>query len=403
MANVRKVFYYFWLFLSFSMAAQKKEVSSSEFFGFTNDVFVRNGVEYMCSISPLSFFDNYKDVFGNQSSDASDPASPIVMDKNYIAKWRIWKKTLYLYEIELLEGSDHYPNKYQMIEELTSTPFSLDMSLYPNILEDFPMDGLRASWFSGFIYIKRQPTFDESYCDCMYRSESFNVLGFLNGNLVYEKEVNGMEFYIDSKEIMSNPKKYEIQYNTYEKISPCVILLKESLSLDTDERFYDRFFGHTNDNIRLKETLHMLSVSPLSFYKNYKDIYASTVYIDDFSFLPIVSDKNYSAKWVVLDDKLYLYDITFAAKEVKDGIIGDSSLKVVEKLTGQKFRKIPSFDKKVLFAAWYSGTLYLKRYWDQNERIELGCKFNCEPMTKISFKNGKITSIEPTTYMIYKF
>ena len=397
MIHIRKVFYCSWMFLSLSMVAQKKEILYSNFCGLTNDVFVRDSIEYMCSISPLSHFEHYETVFGNLSMDTSDPESPVITEKNYKAKWRLFDKTLYLSEIEIIEGPENNSEKYKTIEKLTSRSFDKHMSKVPHEAENFPNGGLYASWFSGFLYLKRQPTTDECYCDCMYRCERYKMLVFYRGELIYEREVDQMLLYIDSLEITNNKRKYQ---GIIDGFDPCISPLRDSLQ--EGEHFRDYFFGHTNDEIQWKDTLRMLSESPLSFFDNYEIIYASDIDHGHPMFEPYFQEKNYSAKWIILDDKLYLYDIVFGSQKAKEDVIGDSSLKVVEKLISKKFTKIKSFDQKVIFASWYSGTLYFKRKQEKRKYTESDCEYSCRPMTKITVEKGKITSMEPTFYMIQK-
>ena len=210
-----------------------------------------------------------------------------------------------------------------------------------------------------------------------------------------------MVFYIDSQEIINSTKRYQDRISGFD---PCITPFEESLSLKEGEHLSEYFFGHTNDKIQWKDTLRMLSESPLSVFDNYKEIYMpSKEWHPPFDMYPYFSEKNYSAKWIMLDDKLYLYDAeVFSSNEEMGGFTGDSSLKLVEKLIGKKFTKIKSFDQKVIFASWYSGTLYFKRR-EKRKTGEPICEYVCEPMTKITVEKGKITSMEPTFYMFQKY
>ena len=391
--------YFFFLFFTLSMSAQKKKFHTLGFLGFTNDVLLMDDVEYMCSISPLSDFDDYKTVFGNLSIYESDPESPVETDKNYQAKWRIYDGLLYLYDVEILEGAENYPNKHTIMEKLTSHTFQ---KFYGSGSENFPAGRMFASWFSGYIYIKRQPSFTETFCDCMYRNEKFKELRFYNGQLSYERVVDGITAFIDSMEIMNRPKKYEWKHSDW-IVNPCEILLRKSLSLADDEVLYENFYAHTCDIVRWGGTECHLSISPLSVFENYKNIYKSNVSIDKYSF-GMSWDKNYDARWIIQDYKLYLCDDIYIEKEVKDAIIGDSSIKVVEELIGKKFLKIPSYDKKVIFADWYSGTLFFKRPMTEREDREgLFVDYQCEPLHKITLEKGRIISWEQVQYMTYKY
>ena len=174
------------LLLSSGIAAQKKvKVLSLSFWGQTVDVIQRDDVEYMCSQSPLSDFEDYKTLFGNLTTEKYNPEAPIDVDKNYKAKWVLKDKTLFLVDVETLSGAENYPGKRKRIEKLTGQKFQPDTNLF----SQYPEGVMFASWFSGFIYVKRQPKSGESYCDCMYQCERSKELGFRNGRLIHEEEV----------------------------------------------------------------------------------------------------------------------------------------------------------------------------------------------------------------------
>ena len=386
--------------------AKQLRVSSMGFYGRTNDVLLWYGVEYMMSESPLSGFKDYKTLFGTLTSETSDHTSPIDWDKNYKAKWILMYGNLYLYDLEVLDGVEKYLNKRSMIEKLTHQTFQKEL----NILPGYPEGFLFASWFSDTIYVKRKAEPGESFCDCMYRCEPFKGLIFKEGKSASEFTAFSVDILIDSVEIYNNPLKYRVNIYDILRLDPCSNHLKENL---TEEQYlWEGFFAMTSDEIMWNDTVFMCSESPLSLFENYKNIYPNIPFIEINSSLPQFYEKNYIAKWVIDNDRLYLYDIDFEdRKHTYSNIFLQSKhkklydreypirLKAVEELTGKKFGQTTKLNKETIFADWYNGTMYLKRYLQNGERMG-DCVYKCEPFYKIIFDNGKIISKEKTNYMI---
>ena len=392
------------LLLSSGIAAQKVKVMSHGFWGQTIDVIYWDNVEYMCGQSPLSDFEHYKTILGSLTTEKYNPEVPVELDKNYKATWIIKDKRLFLVDVEILDGSENYPDNYydrrKLIEKLTNRKFQPDLNLF----SQYPEGVMFASWFSGFIYIKRQPEPGESYCDCMYQCENFKELGFRNGRLIHEE----VAFFIrdqlvDSIEIHKNPSKFVIRPNRVTRRSHCATLLREKLSLEEHMGIYESFFG-TNDEILWNDTTFMCGESPLSVLDNYKNIYPNIIHAEVSEAYPRFHEKNYIAKWAIVNNRLYLYDIAFQlGRESYENYNQEYAvrLQAVEKLTGKKFQQIPSFNQKAIFAEWYSGTFYFKRFPAKGE-LHFNCPYRCEPFHKVTIEKGEVKSMEKTSYMILK-
>jgi len=382
---------------------RKLEVSSGNFFGLTNDVIYWEGVEYMCSESPLSEFDGYKTIFGELESEQNDPESPVDLDKNYKVKWIIKDRTLFLHDVEILNKSEKYRNKRKVLEKLTKRKFEKNLNLFPEI----PEGVIFASWFSGEIYLKRQPAQGETYCDCMYRCENFIKLTFQDGKLAFKRneDVHSMHLLVDSVEIYNNPKKYSAYKNPFLKKMVfdrdiCKSLISEKLSLEDNQYIYQGYHASCNDKILWHDTTFFIEKSPLSFFKNYKEIYPNVPQSITFVALPYRDEKNYVPKWVIVNDMLYLYDINFLEGNHEFNNEYLIRFQPIEKLTGKKFQQTPYVNVKVIFANWFNGVMYLKRYPEKDESPE--CEYKCEPFYKLTLENGKIVSKEKTNYMILK-
>ena len=412
---LRQNFFLLFLFLSSNIAAQKKQVWSYDFWGQTIDVIIWDNVEYMMSQSPLSFFNGYESIFGDINTRKFNPEAPTDFDKNYKAKWIILNKMLYLYDVEILEGKEKYPDKQIPLEQLTKREFHTGNDIKPNDPSKFPYGILFASWFSGFIYVKRQPGQGESYCDCMYRNEKYNVLGFKNGILISQDSAFSVEISMDSIEIAENIENYKNSLRKlfdYFRISNCTKLLSEKLALKDNQRVAELFGRLTNDELFWNNTRFMCSESPLSIFDNYKKIFPNVWPYDKH---PSFCEKNYMAKWTIINNMLYIYDIDFYDDDIRveDFVLPKPEsekgekfnreyadrFQAVEKLTEKKFVHIPSFKQKALLADWYSGTLYFKRFIEYMEPSS-PFSYTCDPNYEIVIEKGKVKSIEKTNYII---
>ena len=306
--------------------------------------------------------------------------APVELDKNYKAKWVIFDRTLYLYDVEILDSANKNPNKKKLLETFVGNKFQKK----PELLAKFPQEVLFASWFSGNLYLKRQPVQGETYGDCMYQCESFRKISFKNGKVVGREEVSSMEVDIDSIEIVNNAWKYIINLNGISKNSNYLNSrhIKDRMSIEQNQILDDYFFGWTNDELLLNDSLFMCSGTPLLYFDNYSKMFPKLGISEVQESLPRFHDKNYFAKWTIINNMLYVIDIGFQRGEV-EWLIGKNNrvlafspspeenemikkeytnrFNTFEKFVGRKFVKIPSYPQKVLFADWYSGTLYFKR------------------------------------------
>lgn len=383
-----------------TLVAQKKEVTSLEFFGRTIDVIHWDGIDYMCSQSPLCGFDGYKHLFGKSASEPIDPTVPVDIDKNYRARWVIKDGGLYLCGIEILKGADDKLYLYTAIEKLTNRQFIKDATFF----SEYPDGILPATWFTDSIYLKRLPTSDENYCDCNYRCESFNEVFFKDGKIVSMREHGTMDTMIDSAEIDENKEKYDIRSNlsVYRK-SYCMKRLEEQETLDEHHYVLESFRGNTCDQILRNDSLFMCSESPLAGIDGFLNIYPDITRLLFFTSLPIFHEKNYSTIWTITNDTLYLCDVQFTFKgDDNYDEMYKNRFEPIEALTQRKFEQIPSSSGKGIPATWYSGSLYFKRFPEDDELVDNRCNFRCEHFYKIRVEKGKVVSTEQTSYMLAK-
>ena len=384
--------------LIISIVAQNKQVRSEDFWGQTIDIIHWDTVEYMCSISPLSRFEGYKSIFGWFTTNNSNPEAPVTLDKNYKAIWIIKGNALFLFDIEIFDENKNLSEKKFELEKLTNNKFIPENNQFGQ--SQFSMGIMLASWFSGSIFIKRQPEPGESYCDCVYRRETFKELIFKNGILTQQNMAFFMNTSIDGIEIINNPSLYiksQISHYDYHRISYCEMLLKDKFTLDDNQVLSDVFKRTTNDELLWDNTIYLCSESPLSYFDNYERLYPMTW---PYGFSLVLKEKNYIAKWTIVNNKLYIYDIVFhAVGENNENYEKIDRYQTIENFTGRKFQQIPSFDRKALFADWYSGTVFFKRIPVHQESFS-DYNYNCEPFYKLVVEKGKIKSMEKTTYMI---
>jgi hypothetical protein len=157
-----------------------------------------------------------------------------------------------------------------------------------------------------------------------------------------------------------------------------VFLSFNNVSQDNNVTFVP-FWGYTNDEILLNDSSFMMSESPLAVISEYKNIFQRILIEEVAEDLPRINEKSFTAKWTIINNSLYLYDILIGGGYVTENgcfHVFDSEPEInaiykqahanrfstVEKFLSRKFTKIKSFDKKVMLADWYSGTLYMKRF-----------------------------------------
>ena len=265
---------------------------------------------------------------------------------------------------------------------------------------------LFAVWFSGIIYLKQLPNAGETFCDCSFLCERYKMLRFSNGMLINVKDERSMEEYVDSIEIYNHPKKYDInQYYGISRISPCTINLMEKESLTENYRILLDFHAYTNDELTWNNTAFLIGESPLSVLDDFKNIYPNVLLFEINDEIPRFHEKNYMAKWIIVNDELYLSDIEFQpGNEYYEEIYNREypiRLQAIEKFLGMKFQQIKSLQLKVIFAEWFSGTLFMKRYAEKDEKY-FHCSYECEPFYRLLIEKGKIKSKEKTNYMFSK-
>jgi len=130
------------------------------------------------------------------------------------------------------------------------------------------------------------------------------------------------------------------------------------------QAFYSMY--RTIDKLYLNDsTSSYISKSPLSSLNRFDSVYSEFGYCiieDDAS--PGFQDKNYIAKWILINRKLFLFDIQndcFLQKKMP--------LKKMELFVGSKFTKSKSIigntsrilEHGVLPAFWFSDTLFVKK------------------------------------------
>jgi hypothetical protein len=103
------------------------------FFGETHDDMFWNDKRFWMSKSPLSSFEDFKNIYSNIPTIILDFTAPIQVDKNYSVIWAIEKDYLYLYDVSFnidftTNGTDsfyyaNYLEYRQAIEKLTERKF----------------------------------------------------------------------------------------------------------------------------------------------------------------------------------------------------------------------------------------------------------------------------------------
>ncbi len=185
---------------------------------------------------------------------------------------------------------------------------------------------------------------------------------------------------------------------------------QSGIKIRKDSIVINTFFGKTNDKLYWNGKKYNCSASPLNILKGYKRLYSSTMCFNTYE--GFVDDKNYAAIWLIIDDCLYLCDVTAACDDdvlikIKDYAEGFNRnltfydlflirMIPLERLTGKKLQKkfpagiykYPLGSGNVFFADWFNGTIDIKsqssRYYTPYQRLE--------------FKAGRVVSIQNMVY-----
>ncbi len=167
------------------------------------------------------------------------------------------------------------------------------------------------------------------------------------------------------------------------------------------------FFWNTNDDFIWKDERFLLNKSPLSTFAGYKNIFPriGRFVIDYESGTSGRPEKNYSAKWILIDSTLFLSNVILdipnnMEKSIDDYYPQNESYKIVEYLTGIRFGKKymantisqPITPLGIMPALWVTDTLVIKRARKfPKETIE---KWNESPYYKLIFERGKLLSAQ---------
>lgn len=177
-----------------------------------------------------------------------------------------------------------------------------------------------------------------------------------------------------------------------------VSFLKDEFTVNLLKTNDDFFFTGNHDK-------YLINKSPLAYFNGYKSIYRddpSTVltYYDPFPPLPYrtdgISEKEYIATWVMLNDQLYLCNVWIHSKKPDEKFIYPR----MEKLVGKTFSKrniskidipVPSYG--LIPAKWFTDTLFIKKA-NQLEKPLQRNEWQVKPYLRLIFKKGKLVSIE---------
>ena len=204
----------FFLLLTSFVSAQENTKIITSFWGRTSDELLWEYAcyTYMCSVSPLSVFDNYKTIFPKiMNSEFVYESQPRMNDKNYFAKWRIDKDLLYLYDIRFHDEEatfilkdtmivafdpdpkineiykKEFANRFKTMEKFLNRKFEL----VPSINQK----AIFADWYSGILYIQKIPEIDERYRNAfikIYKYEPFFKLVIEKGKIKSIEKASSM-------------------------------------------------------------------------------------------------------------------------------------------------------------------------------------------------------------------
>lgn len=199
----------------------------------SSDIFHYEGKKYLMEKSPLDFFEGYRELYNEIPKFLVEtmPGGGSV-DKNYAAGWIIRDGELYLSNINfkdcvgvLPDGVEKlYPDNevFKRMERLTQRKFekytySKGFNYIPN-----PYGFLKASWFTGTLFVKRPLDSDRQETLAHWQAEPSLRLIFQEGKLISITKVPAL-LYTGVIYIPKTPKSkgeyYRIEYEKGHVIS----------------------------------------------------------------------------------------------------------------------------------------------------------------------------------------
>ncbi len=178
-----------------------------------------------------------------------------------------------------------------------------------------------------------------------------------------------------------------------------VSFLKDEFTVNLLKSNDDFYFSGNHDK-------YLINKSPLAYFNGYKSIYRDDplmVLISLSSEYPPppygsegVSEKEYIATWVLLNNQLYLCNIWIRFIYRDDKFLYPP----MEKLVGKAFSKknISKIDIPIPFyglmpATWFTDTLFIKKA-NQREKPLQADEWQVKPYLRLIFKKGKLVSTE---------
>lgn len=192
----------FLLWISLATAAQHDSCYVNDnpkkmlFYGGTLDVFHYNGTKHLMRTSPLDIFSRHKNLYPEIPNVEIEAIAGTMgfVDKNYAAEWIIIDSILYLSNINFDDCFSMdpkvieklYPNKEQYIrmEKLTGEKFKKYKPKNKEIQVSDPGHLLRASWFTGTLYIKKPLDYEHNESYPNWLRTVFYRLTLKNGKLI---------------------------------------------------------------------------------------------------------------------------------------------------------------------------------------------------------------------------
>jgi hypothetical protein len=146
----------------FCQVSKLKQNERPVFFGSTIDAMYWRDIRFRMSKSPLSSFEDFKNIYSDIPTLVFLLMGRISADKNYSVIWAIEKDYLYLYDvsfnIDFTNMTDsfyhaNYPKYRQAIEKLTERKF-VKRNFFLSV-ESKDTVVMKADWFSDTLYVQQ--------------------------------------------------------------------------------------------------------------------------------------------------------------------------------------------------------------------------------------------------------
>lgn len=163
------------------------------------------------------------------------------------------------------------------------------------------------------------------------------------------------------------------------------------------------FAALSSDRLYENGVLYLMTRSPLTPFPEYKKVFPEVPLCEisyaSVGYGPLIQDKNYVAEWKLVNDTLYLSDVTFLVEGWEQLDRKEAYARIATLVHGQFDRLNSASDvapvstEGVIYASWFTDTLYVKKArlatpLELSSEETSGPAWLSAPHERLVFRNG---------------